>query len=979
MNLQHKPVSAALLRSLRGEMSQHPVLVWLDRDDHYSPFVDALASADAEEGLPGPVLRHRGSYLELMIELDQHASGVDASPLLVHLPGANEDTVHAGPLLELYMAGFRFRKALRTAVQDAAVGRIPPDEIEAFLEEQGTEGLTLEAADTWMAAKVSHASSELEAQLQGIKLYPLIDDLLTGGPIAVKLEESVNYGLVWNALAARFGVPSSWQEELRDLSRLEAADVAAVAASWAMCVEFVHDLKRSPKAPPLVGLETLDKSLAKLCAEAATALRSGHPEFYEQLDRDLSDMIEAERAEGVPDELGKVDTFKFEEERLYVAALHALATNQPGQALQWAKDRLGGASFWLERDPDRKVAWRLVLAAGELGVAVGEAALSFAACASLGEAAGRYAEQGAPVDRLHRQLGQIREPHLHRKRMPHFEDLRRALNAVEAAWASWAEALAQEWTTLCEREGFLPDSQLQQRRIFDDAVVPLLDDSEKTVYFIVDALRYEMAQELVALIGSPARTAVNLTPRLAELPSVTEVGMNLLAPALVGGKLTPVLDNKARRFKGFKAAQFQITGVDARKKAIRARAGGSACPWHEIEDLLAMGPAEIKKSLQNARMGVVHSIRIDKSGESGAGFSVFGSELDRLRKAWKLLRDAGVRRFVFTADHGFLLRRPSSETGEEIVEHGGHHDALPRYALYKQNTPNTKQTGVSFAALQYQGEEMNLLFPRGIGVHKLGAARNYVHGGNSPQERIIPVLTIRHKQPPGDHEQRYVVKIGEVDTTSGGIHRLRAKVEPIVGILESSLFPANETTLALEVVGYPAVQHVVVDTGGAASLQGRRILVQVGQDFEVFFRLSGPEHKRVQVRIFHPDGNHQVDPGVPVERFDVEVDPRRKPQREPIVEPGAETEGAAAQAPTAPASPQAVEEDWLSGYEDAGQRRVFEHIHLHGLITESEATAMLGGPRKWRRFVNRFETLKARAPFDVRIDMVNGEKRYTKS
>ena len=57
---------------------------------------------------------------------------------------------------------------------------------------------------------------------------------------------------------------------------------------------------------------------------------------------------------------------------------------------------------------------------------------------------------------------------------------------------------------------------------------------------------------------------------------------------------------------------------------------------------------------------------------------------------------------------------------------------------------------------------------------------------------------------------------------------------------------------------------------------------------------------------------------------------------------------------------------------------MFEHLAAHGAVTEAEAAAMLGGPRGLRRFAIQFEDLPQKAPFDVRIDVVAGVKRYVR-
>ena len=57
---------------------------------------------------------------------------------------------------------------------------------------------------------------------------------------------------------------------------------------------------------------------------------------------------------------------------------------------------------------------------------------------------------------------------------------------------------------------------------------------------------------------------------------------------------------------------------------------------------------------------------------------------------------------------------------------------------------------------------------------------------------------------------------------------------------------------------------------------------------------------------------------------------------------------------------------------------MFEHLAAHGAVTENEAAAMLGGPRGLRRFALQFEAYAQKAPFDVRIDVVAGVKRYVR-
>ena len=59
-------------------------------------------------------------------------SGVEKTPLVIHLPGFNEETIRETPLLEFYFAGHAYRRALDTLLNEAAGANVRPEQIKAF-------------------------------------------------------------------------------------------------------------------------------------------------------------------------------------------------------------------------------------------------------------------------------------------------------------------------------------------------------------------------------------------------------------------------------------------------------------------------------------------------------------------------------------------------------------------------------------------------------------------------------------------------------------------------------------------------------------------------------------------------------------------------------------------------------------------------------------------------------------------------------
>src|SRR5690606_25182540 len=215
----------------------------------------------------------------------------------------------------------------------------------------------------------------------------------------------------------------------------------------------------------------------------------------------------------------------------------ALKTEQWERALGYVHDRLEGVAFWIDvRDSHRRPAWELVRAMARLGRAIADAGPSLEA-KSLPEAVQHYVARGAAVDQAHRELEQLGhvagEPNL-----PKRDVLLARLGDLRRRWYAWADAWARNFSALCRTHGFLPPPALQQRTLFDDVVRPLTEGKGTTVIFMVDALRFEMAQALVRELGpTGAGTTIDLQARLCELPSTTEVGMNALAPVVDRGRL----------------------------------------------------------------------------------------------------------------------------------------------------------------------------------------------------------------------------------------------------------------------------------------------------------------------------------------------------------------------------------------------------------------------------------------------------------
>jgi hypothetical protein len=191
-----------------------------------------------------------------------------------------------------------------------------------------------------------------------------------------------------------------------------------------------------------------------------------------------------------------------------------------------------------------------------------------------------------------------------------------------------------------------------------------------------------------------------------------------------------------------------------------------------------------------------------------------------------------------------------------------------------------------------------------------------------------------------------------------GLHRIKGTVTQVdVGSL--AFTAPNELELRLDALDGMGVSVELVDAPGAR-IEAGVLVATVGATFELLFRITGPQALRTRVKLRAALSGDDVIPFELERRFAVDVSAERGEVQAGKVE--AADQGA-----------------WLiAAFTDQGVRDVFKHIESFGAINETDATAMLGGPRKFRRFSQKFEQYAEQAPFGVRIDTSSGQKRYVR-
>jgi hypothetical protein len=971
------PASDRLEAELARTIKQQGLVVWLDADGHYTDFAEKLGARAAQGEFPFPVLRFDGSFLELMLALENYGNGLYPEKVLIHMPGFNEQTIGETPLYELFKAGKRYRKALDTLVEEACVGIVRPEEGKRFRETHPT----LQAADAFLAAA---QAGEKDLFLIGLETYSpeaLLSELFSSGSkLCRELEQAGHVRQFLEYLGRAVGLPASWPGFLRaDLNAgAPAAEVRFALASWLMAVEFVTDLGEPPATAELLAVQALDGTLSQLCRKLIELVRAQFPDEYRALSGQFEDMLALERQGHQPEALGSIDTFRFEEGAVRGAALSALHLGKWATAARYATERKPEACFWVRQDKNRERTWELIQLAAEVGRELESSSKGLKGCTSLEEATNRYRDSLHHVDRCHRHFEQ-RFHHLHSTELEDEAGLRDARDKVRETYRKWADTLTADFAKLCSDVGPLPSPDLRQRAVYEQFVHPVIERGERVAFFMVDAMRFEMAEELKVFFEG-RKYKVGLSARLAELPTVTEVGMNALSPVSAGGRLRPVI--KGRDFCGFRSGdQFTVSSPADRVRAMETRSVGGQAINLELNEVTESSVTELKRRLRGKNSSpliVVRSIDLDAAGEKGLGLPTFDRTLMQIREAVQRLQQLDVAHFVLASDHGFLLQ---DQTAQLIEYKDG---PKRRHVLSEQRSGMPDALEIPLSALDYDVDsEAYLVFRRDTAIWKVKEkVAPFVHGGNSLQERVIPVLTLEKANKAGASSAHYEV-VATALPAEAGRERLELQVrlqKQSSGLL--SFAGPRRISLALRVVGRDGsvlgALPQVVEVTPPGELEAGAIMVPPSADAAtVVFSIEGESDEKVRIEVYHPDGTEKVTPKIVDGWFSMHRNRKlgRPSDSPPATSRRVPTQSDAGMAEQADA---AARGDWTSGIEDEEFRKVFERIDSQESVNEQELHLLLKNARRVRTFARHFDELKMRVPFEVHIATVGGMKSYVK-
>lgn len=314
---------------------------------------------------------------------------------------------------------------------------------------------------------------------------------------------------------------------------------------------------------------------------------------------------------------------------------------------------------------------------------------------------------------------------------PEIEDLMRM---IESAYqAKFLDPLGKAFSDALKEQGNWEFPGIKMTRNFYQDVQA--KNYKKCFVIISDGFRYEIGRELYEKLKTDTVLNGNeeIKYAIAPLPSETRFGMASLLPHRAISYL-----NK------FVNVDDQSTADTAARDAILKNKKSSYAAI-QYKDISQMSRADLRAYMADKSLVYIYHNVIDNAGEHNESkvFDVAESAVNEiLTLIRKLYNNLQIANFYVTADHGFLYRRNEIEESQKYSNVVALHptEASKRYVLTDDMSLHIPYT-VEVQLDNVSDGAYKVISPYGYDLFKTqGSGLQYVHGGASLQEIIVPVI-----------------------------------------------------------------------------------------------------------------------------------------------------------------------------------------------------------------------------------------------
>lgn len=296
-----------------------------------------------------------------------------------------------------------------------------------------------------------------------------------------------------------------------------------------------------------------------------------------------------------------------------------------------------------------------------------------------------------------------------------------------------------------------------QKDFYNKYVSPFVLNGDRLFVIISDGLRYEAGAELRDILSKSVRGQAKIEHMLGVVPSTTRYGMASLLP----------YDSIELNDKG----ELTIDGVSSQGTMNREKILLNHCSDAlaiAYKDMADMKREDYKETFTGKKLIYIYHNIIDAVGDkSQTERDVFNAVEQAFQEILQLVKNlvnyVSASNVLITSDHGFIYRRsPLTEIDKIDKAKVPMVEAGRRFILASGEEEIHDTVSISMSYLLGGSANLKAFTPKGIIRYKTqGPGTNYVHGGASLQETIIPVLKYKNSR-----KEEFKVKKVEVKLTN---------------------------------------------------------------------------------------------------------------------------------------------------------------------------------------------------------------------
>ena len=330
-----------------------------------------------------------------------------------------------------------------------------------------------------------------------------------------------------------------------------------------------------------------------------------------------------------------------------------------------------------------------------------------------------------------------------------FDIIQKVKLSIDQNYSKLCNRINLEWTRcLKETGGMASVHLLRQDDFYDEKIKPI---QKKVAVIVSDALRYEIAQELIGELAK-SRHIASLKPALAMLPTETKYCKPALLPHHElklygqGDEQDMAVDNRI------------LSDTTKRCEHLQKYRDGAICV--NFETVAEYNQDKNREIFKHSLVYIFHDV-IDKNGHNGTSKEIVTNCRNAINELAtmipKIHASYNVTEVYVTSDHGFLF---NDIQFAEKDKHKINEECLERSTRYYLTNSEKEDPGViKFRLDTVSGmlNASNVMVAVPQGTNRFAAPSGgymFTHGGAALQEIIIPVIVSRQertdsKQPVG--------------------------------------------------------------------------------------------------------------------------------------------------------------------------------------------------------------------------------------